>query len=165
MVELLTTVAVFSVLAIIVGSVLIQSLRIQRRSFSYQVIQESSLATLELMAKEIRVSDIINQNNNCTTDPILNQLTIIHPINGQVVYSLDAQGIVRRADGSDNYFLSYNEVIFNTLRFCVSGTTTPRDGQSSRVTIIASVSNRVGFERLTVQLQTTITSRIIANEL
>ena len=164
--ELLTTMTIFSLIVISVVAIYIGALKIQRRAFHVQTIQENALSVLESMAKEIRVSRIEDQNNNCSTDPPATQLTIIHPSEGTVVYRLNSiSGIVERVVGGVIYYLSSQDALFNTLRFCVIGSTTPSDNQPARITIITSVSNRIGQEILTVNLQTTITSRDVASEL
>lgn len=165
-VETLTTVFVFTILVTTISAILTRSIDIERRAFSAQVIQESALAVLEVMAKEIRVSTIDSQNNNCTTDPALTQLTMVDNTGSVITYRLNGEGIVEKVvNGTDIYFLSYNEVRFNILRFCVRGSTLPFDEEPTRVTVIASISNRTGREVLTVKLQTTIVSREVTNEL
>lgn len=165
-VETMTTVFVFTVLVTTISAIFTRSIDIERRAFSAQVIQESALAVLEVMAKEIRVGTIDSQNNNCTTDPVLTQLTLVDNTGNTITYRLNGDGIVEKVvNGTDIYFLSYNEVRFNVLRFCVRGSTLPFDEEPTRVTVITSISNRTGREVLTVNLQTTIVSREVTNEL
>lgn len=163
-VEVVTSIFVFSVVALIVGGLLVQAMNVKRRAFSAQAIQENVLAVLELMAKEIRVSIISDQNNNCTTDPPLSTLNMIHPIEGAITYQLNG-GVVERVTGGITHTLSSDDVIFNSLRFCISGSTTPADDKSARVTVLLSVSNKKGREILTTNIHTTVTSRDIADEL
>jgi Tfp pilus assembly protein PilV len=163
-VEAITSIFVFSVVALIVAGLLVQAMNVERRAFSAQAIQENVLAVLELMAKEIRVSNISDQNNNCTTDPALNTLTITHPIEGMVTYSLNG-GVVERTTGGITHILSSDDVVFNSLRFCISGSTTPSDNKSARVTVLLSISNKKGREILTTNIHTTVTSRDIVDEL
>ena len=122
------------------------------------------LAVFELMSKEIRVSNISDQNNNCTTDPVLSTLNITHPIEGAVTYRL-AGGIVERVTGGITHTLSSDDVVFNSLRFCISGSVTPSDDKSARVTVLLSVSNKKGKDILTTNIHTTVTSRDIVIEL
>src|SRR3989344_9155394 len=152
-VEALTSIFVFSIVALIVSGLLVQALNVERRAFSTQAIQENVLAVLELMAKEIRVSNISDQNNNCTTDPALNTLNIIHPIEGALTYRLTS-GVVERVTGGIIHTLSSDDVVFNSLRFCILGSTTPYDNESARVTILLSISNKKGREILTTNIHT-----------
>ena len=163
-VEAITIIFVFSIVALIVSGLLVQAMNVERRAFSAQAIQENVLAVLEIMAKEIRVSTISDQNNNCTTDPILSALNIAHPIEGAVTYGLN-NGVVERINGGITHTLSSDDVIFNSLRFCISGSTTPSDNRSARVTVLLSISNKKGRETLTTNVHTTITSRDIVDEL
>lgn len=163
-IEAITSIFVFSIVALIVSGLLVQAMNVERRAFSVQAIQENVLAVLELMAKEIRVSTISDQNNNCTTDPPLNVLNMIHPIEGAVTYRLTG-GVVERITGGITHVLSSDDVIFNSLSFCISGSTTPSDNKSARVTVLLSVSNKKGREILTTNIHTTVTSRDIVDEL
>lgn len=163
-VEAVTSIFVFSVVALIISGLLVQAMDVERRAFSAQAIQENVLAVLELMAKEIRVSNVSDQNNNCTTDPILNTLNITHPTKGLITYRLNS-GIVERVTDGIPYTLSSDDVIFDNLRFCISGSTTPSDNKSARVTVLLSISNKKGREILTTNIHTTVTSRDIIDEL
>ena len=163
-IEAVTSIFVFSIVALIVSSLLVQAMNVERRAFSAQAIQENVLAVLEIMAKEIRVSAISDQNNNCTTDPILSTLNIAHPIEGAITYSLN-NGVVERISGGITHTLSSEDVIFNSLRFCISGSVTPSDNRSARVTVLLSISNKKGKETLTTYIHTTVTSRDIVDEL
>src|SRR5438105_4644914 len=85
LIEVMISSLVFSIIMITVSSLFIQILNNQRRAFAMQKIQENSLFIMELMAREIRVSKIENQNSpDCT----LTSLSITHPVNGPVTYSL-----------------------------------------------------------------------------
>lgn len=163
-IEAITSVFVFSIMALIVSGLLVQAMNVERRAFSAQAIQENVLAVLELMAKEIRVSTISDQNNNCTTDPPLGTLNLIHPIEGAVTYRLNG-GVVERVTGGITHTLSSEDVVFNSLSFCISGSTTPSDNKSARVTVLLSISNKKGREILTTNIHTTVTSRDIVDEL
>lgn len=163
-VEAITNIFVFSIIALIVTGILVEAMNIQRRAFSVQAIQENVLATLELMGKEIRVSTISDQNNNCTTDLPLATLSMVHPIEGAVSYRLN-NGVVERDAGGVTYILSSDDVEFNSLTFCISGSATPSDNKPARVTVLVSVSNKKGREILTTNIHTTVTSRDIVDEL
>lgn len=165
LVETLVVIFVFSIIALVVSAVLIRALDIERRSFASQAIQENILAVVELMAKEIRVSIISDQDNNCSGSAS-STLTISHPQEGAIVYRLNALGVIERVVGGTIYFLSSNEVTFNSLGFCILGTTSPADDQTARITILLSVqSNNISGQTVATKIQTTVTSRDIAAEL
>src|SRR3990167_2313335 len=80
-IEVLVSAFVFSIIAIVVGGLFVQILASERRAFACQKIQENGLFIMELMSREIRVSQIENQNSsNCSATT----LTIQHPVNGTV---------------------------------------------------------------------------------
>lgn len=159
---MLVVVFIFTLMALTTTAILVRAMAIERRSFSAQTIQGNILAVAELMAKEIRVSRIVDQDNSCS--PATSTLVITHPIEGAITYSLSG-GVVQRITGGTTYLLSTSEVVFNSLGFCISGTTSPSDDQPARVTILMSVSNRIGREILTNTIQTTVTSRNVLDEL
>src|SRR3989344_7932176 len=161
LVEFLVTVFVFSVMAVVTTAIFARSIDIERRSFSIQMIQENALAVLELMAKEIRVSTVPGPDSNCLANTL--DMTIYEPSPVDVTYRLNtSSGIVERVYGGVTYLVSSNDVVFNSLIFCISNS--GLDNRSTRVTILASISNRIG-RVINVNLQTTITTRDITDEL
>lgn len=156
-IELLATVFVFSIIVVIVGGIVARSIHIQRRAAAAQKVQENALFILESMAKEIRVSEVRNQNSDCTAT----SLNITHPINGEVSYMLSG-GTVRRIQGSATNIVSSSDIEFTRLLFCIRGSGLS-DNLPSRVTIVASLKNKTGNEVVSADLQTTITSRVITN--
>lgn len=167
-VELLVSILLFSVMATITAGIFVRALEIERRSFSAQSIQENALAVFELMAKEIRVGNIAGPDSSSCTSNVLN-MTVLNPDppydppNVSVTYRLNSSsGVVERIYGGVTYFVSSDDIIFNSLKFCILNSGV--DDQGARVTILASISNRVG-KIITADLQTTITSRDASLEL
>lgn len=162
-IELLVSIFLFSVMATITAGIFVKALEIERRSFSAQVIQENALVVFELMAKEIRVGNIVGPDSACASN-ILNIIILDssnNPVN--VTYQLNSSsGIVERIYGGNIYFTSTDDVVFNNLKFCIFNS--GLDDKSARVTILASISNRIG-KVITANLQTTITSRDVSLEL
>ncbi|MEK9158293.1 MAG: prepilin-type N-terminal cleavage/methylation domain-containing protein [Patescibacteria group bacterium] len=159
-VEVLVTTFVFSVIATVTAGLFIQVLAVERRAFAAQKIQENGLFINELMSREIRVSQIQDQESpSCS----LTSLTIIHPVNGAVTYSL-ANGVLQRTADGVTTDLSSSSVAFSRLNFCVIGSG-PADLQQSRVTIVASIQNKTGREILTTNLETTVSSRDVDTEI
>ena len=158
-VEVLVTSFIFSIIALTVSGLFIQTLAVQRRTFASQKIQENGLYIMELMSREIRVSKIQDQDS---TDCSATSLTIIHPINGAVTYSLSA-GVLQRTAGGVTTDLSSADVTFSRLNFCIDGSG-QTDGKQARVAILASIQNRTGREILTTALQTTVSSRNVETE-
>jgi len=159
LVEIIISAFVFSIIAITVSGLFIQILALQRRAFASQKIQENGLFIMELMSREIRVSQIQNQESlNCTAPSLI----INHPVNGTVTYTLTNGVLKRTADGVVTD-LSSSTVAFSRLNFCIMGSG-PTDDQQARVTILASIQNKTGKEILTTSFETTVSSRDVQTE-
>ena len=155
-IEALVATLVFSLIAVIIAGILSQSLQIQKRSSLALRIQENAMTILEAMAREIRVSEVNNQNSSCTAS----SLTMSHPVEGTVTYSLSGS-TVRRATSSSTQTISSSDIEFVNLTFCIRGSALG-DNLPTRITIITSVRNKTGT--LTpLDLQTTVTSRVVTN--
>lgn len=157
-VEVLVSAFVFSIIAVVVSGLFVQILATQRRAFASQKIQENGLFIMELMSREIRVSQIQSSDSDCNATA----LTIIHPVNGTVTYSLSS-GILQRIAGGVTTDLSSSTVAFSRLNFCIMGAN-PSDAQQARVAIIASIQNKTGKEILTTNLETMVSSRDVQTE-
>lgn len=155
-IEALVATAIFSIIAVIIAGILIQSIRIQKRSSLALKIQENAMTILETMAREIRVSDITNQDSTCTAS----SLTMVHPVDGAINYTLD-NGMVRKTTAGTANFISSSDIVFSRLIFCIRGSALG-DNTQIRVTIVASITDKGGTSN-PVDIQTTVTSRVIAN--
>ncbi|HZZ99218.1 MAG TPA: prepilin-type N-terminal cleavage/methylation domain-containing protein, partial [Candidatus Paceibacterota bacterium] len=144
LVEMLVASLIFSIIVLAVSEIFVTVLTNQRRAFAAQQIEESGQFAMELMAREIRVSDITDQDS---TDCSATTLTIDHPVNGTVVYSLNSGVLQRTADGVTTD-ISSSEVKFSRLNFCVAGSG-PTDQEQARVAILAAVQNKSGRDTLT----------------
>ena len=155
MVEVLVTSLVFSIIAMAVSAIFVQTLSLQRRASAAQKIQNNAIFVLESMSREIRVSVISNQESaNCS----LNTLTISHPDKGTIVYRLN-NGVIEKSQGGGAYVsISGTDVRFSRFNFCVTGSL-QNDNKTPRVAILTTVENSSGREVLEVNLQTTVSSR------
>ena len=156
-IEVLATALVFSMAVTSIVGILTRSLQLQRRATATQKIQENAMFVLEYMTREIRVSSIANQDSNCTATV----LNLNHPTSGSITYSL-SNGSVTRTVGGVTGILSSNDIQFSGLVFCIKGSALG-DNLPTRVTIIATISDRSTRPLASVALQTTIDSRNIAN--
>jgi len=157
-VELIVATFVFSIMSVIVATNFVDVLDLQRRGFAAQAIQEEILFATEMMTREIRVSQIQSPDDlgcNLTT------LSIGHPINGPIVYSVSG-GIINKTVGGNTFSITSSKVNFSRLNFCVRGSGV--DDEQPRVTIIASV-RPTGGEDLQFDIQTSISSRDLREEL
>lgn len=137
------------------------SLNLQRRAFNIQQAEENTGFVLESLAKEIRVSQVVSSDTNCPSAPA-STLSITHPINGAVTYSLSGNAIHRTVNGVDSIMSSSGAVQFTRLQFCISGTPV-NNQQQPRVTIIGSVKSAKTKQQATVDFQTTLSQRFLSN--
>ena len=159
-VEVLVTSLIFSIMALSVSAIFIQIINIERRGLAVQKIQDNALLVLEEMTRDVRVSRISNQESlGCTATTI----TLIHPTKGTVVYQVSG-GIVQRSENGGSYIdVSSSNVNFTRMNFCILGSLV-NDNQSPRISIITSAENRTGKEIMQINIQTTVTSRNLADE-
>ena len=158
LVELIVATFVFSIMTTIVATNFVDILNLQRRGFAAQVIQEEILFATEMMTREIRVSQIQSSDDlGCATT----SLTIDHPVNGLIVYSV-SNGMIIKTVGGNTFSITSSKVNFSRLNFCIRGSGI--DDEQPRVTIIASVQPTDGID-LRFDIQTSVSSRDLREEL
>lgn len=162
-VEVLIASFVFSIIAIGISSIFIGILTNERRAFAAQKIEENEMFVLEMMARDIRVSKIDGPDDlNCG----LTTLRINHPDKGFIDYTINTgTGIVTKTEEATGTTvdISSADVNFTRMNFCVRGSGTT-DQKQTVVTIISSVQNRTGKEKLTFNVQTAVSSRSVETE-
>ncbi len=159
--EVITAFLIFSIILTVFSSVFLSSSRLQKRAFNVQQAGENANYILELMAKEIRVSKISGPDTNCPSSPGAS-LSITHPINGNIVYSLQGTTVQRTVNGTVTA-ISSNTVEFTRLQFCILGTPIG-DKKQPRVTILASVRSKKTQQQADVDIQTTISQRFLSDQ-
>ncbi len=166
LIELLVAALLFSYVMISVGGLFVSALNIQRRAGGIVKIQENAQFTLESIAREVRVSTVTSGDTDCNPpDPVTtSELIIDHPVNGIVTYRYDRSsgaGILYRNDER----ITTEDVDVTALAFCVSGS--GKDGQQTRVTIPMTLQAISGnpASRVSVSIQTTVTSRDLSTDL
>lgn len=152
LIETIVTLFIFSILITVVLSAFVSALNLQRRAFNIQQVEENGNFILESMAKEIRVSTV-NTLDACPAA----SLSISHPINGTIVYSLSGTDLIRTVNGNQ-YTVNSNVVQFSRLQFCISGNANP-DQRQPRVTLVASIRSTQTKQQATVDVQTTLSQR------
>ena len=157
--EVLIAIFVFAIIMVIATSVFVYSLNLQRRAFNLQKVQENVNYALDLMAKEIRVSTISagSDNVNCSTS---SPLTITHPDFGSIQYYLSGANLMRV--GSTSAQINSTAVEFISFSCSVKGTATA-DGLQPRVTIKAKAQSVVSNQQVSMEVQTTITPRVLSD--
>jgi len=157
-IEVLITSFVFSMIVIIVATNFVDILRLQRRGFAAQVIQEEALFSIEMMSREIRVSQINGPDDiNCN----LTSLTIDHPINGLTTFFAN-NGVINKTIGGDTFPITSSKINFSRLNFCIRGSGI--DNAQPRITIVASIQTVGGQVNLQFDIQTTVSSRDVREE-
>lgn len=158
-VEVLVASFIFSIIAIGISSIFIGILQNERRAFAAQKIEENAMFVLEMLARDIRVSKIQDQEDpNCG----LLVLTITHPVKGNIIYAVSS-GVVQKTEGGITVDISSSEINFTRMNFCVRGSGT-NDQKQTVVTIIASIQNRTGKETIKFDIQTAVSSRSVETE-
>ena len=164
LVELLLAITLGAIVIMLISGIFAQTLRLQRRAFFIQRVQENLSLMLEAMAKEIRVSTISTANTNCPFTPV-QFLTINHPVNGNIEYSLSLSdnSVHRKLPDSDvDTVLNSANVKVNKMDFCISGNNSDDDLQP-RITILLSVQNASGMEIFPIEIQTTVSQRLLSD--
>lgn len=152
LIELLVSLAVFSLAIIIVINLFSSMLRMQRKSFVVQNVQENGRYLMSFIAKELRMSDITTSDGTN-----LSSLSIIHPTEGSITYSFSGNQILRNGQP-----LNSDEVLV-TGRFIVDGKSEifPQPPEQPRVTIVmkAQITGTKPEEGTAINLQVTLTQR------
>lgn len=159
LVELVIAVAIFSLVIATAVGLLTSALRVQRRSISLQNIQDNGRYLLELMAKEARMSEIINSDGESQV------LNLIHPVNGNIVYTFTGapNWQITREDDDGVGIMNSDEVEIEG-EFFVDGETLDDDEQPT-VTIImeARTTGTKSEEQAEIKLQTTLSQRKLSD--
>jgi len=153
LVELLVSVFIFSVIMVLVGSLFVYSLDLQRRAFNLQQTEENATFLIETMLKEFRVSDVTFPlvASDCPAIPS-QKIAIIHPDLGPITYELIGTNVER-----NGVALNSNTIEFTKLGFCVSGAVV--DGKQTRITMIASIRSSKTSQQSLIDIQTSISPR------
>lgn len=161
-IELVTVMALSAGVFAVASGIFVQAIKMQRRAFFIQKVQENLSFALETMAKEIRVSSVSTANTGC---PGASSLSINHPVNGTIDYFTSSGDLHRRvaATGVDTILNSAGTQI-SRLSFCISGNA-PNDNMQPRVTILLTVSNGQANpdNNISIDIQTTVSQRYLSN--
>lgn len=161
LIETLTAFLIFSIILTVFSSVFLSSSKLQKRAFNIQQAEENASYILESLAKEIRVSKVSGPDSNCPSSPA-STLSITHPVNGNIVYSLQGTSVQRTVNGTVTT-ISSNTVDFTRLQFCVLGTPSG-DKKQPRVTILASVKSKKTQQQASIDIQTAVSQRFLSDQ-
>lgn len=156
LIEIIVALFALGVILSIVSTVFAQALSYQRRALNAQKVEENLDLVMEAMAREIRVSTILTGNTACPLSPAPS-ITLQHPINGLVVYSLSNNVIHRNVAGVDSE-MSSNTIQFTRLQFCITGNI---KGTQPRVTINSTAQSTDVAQQIKEDYQTTLSTRFL----
>lgn len=161
LIELITSMFIFSILAIMISSVFISSLNMERRAFNIQQIVENVNFIFEAMAKEIRVANLAPQDTDSECLIPAATLNFVNASGENIVYSLVNGNIHRSVNGVDSV-LSSNTVEFTRFQFCIRGSTVG-DNTQPRITVLAAVRTREASQQEIIDIQTTLSQRYLSD--
>lgn len=161
--ETLVTVFIFSTAISLFGGAFAYVINVQKRAYNIQQVEENISAIFESMAKEIRVSEIALNSDSaaCPASPSA-ALTMTHPVNGVITYSLSGTSLHRAVQGVADNVINSQTVEFTRLQFCITGTGYT-DQKQPRVTIMASVRSKNTNQQATMNIQTTVSQRFLSD--
>lgn len=152
MVELLVAIALFATIITIASGVFIKSMRTQRFAAALMAASGNAQLVLEQMAREMRTS----QNFS----PLGGELRFVNAKGESVIYRFRNAAIEREVNGNARVLTAENVLVQN-LKFIVTGNL-DTDGYPPKITSILQVGAKgLPFENAVVNLQTTISSRIL----
>ena len=167
LIELLVAAAVFTYVVSSISGLFVTAINLQRRASGVQKIEENAQFALESIAREVRVSTVTSGDTDCNpVDPVTTAtLAIQHPVNGAVTYRYDRSsgvGILYRNDQA----ITSGDVDITAFAFCVTGSG-KTDKAQTRVTMPMTIQSAAGTPntRVSVSLQTTVTSRDLSTDL
>ena len=128
-------------------------------AFAAEQIQSTTLAVIELISRDVRVSDICPTSSVCS--PTV--LEMNHPVRGLIRYTfIPSQVKITRTEGGSTVDATSRDVFFERFDLLTSQETI--DCRQPRVTVVITARNTVG-PAFRVRLQTTTTSRDLRKEL
>ncbi|OGZ58664.1 MAG: hypothetical protein A2827_03360 [Candidatus Spechtbacteria bacterium RIFCSPHIGHO2_01_FULL_43_30] len=168
LVEILVSLAVFSIVAIAIGGFFLMSVRGQRNTIARQNLIDNVRFAIEFMSRQIRLAqqDIAG---SCTgsADSMFTEsasdISFISYDGDCITYQLAGEKIQIRPDDGESFSdMTSDDIIINSLEFTVDGRESD-DGEQPRVTVIieAETSGQRPEDNLSIEVQTTISARNI----
>jgi len=151
MVELLVAISLFLVVVSIATGTFIQALRTQRAAVSLIAATSNASLAIEQMAREIRTGQNFSLSGG--------ELSFLNAKSENIIYRLQNEAIEKSVNGSAGRITADN-VQVNRLDFAVAGIE-PGDDLPSKITLVLGISAPQASPGNQVNLQTTISSRIL----
>lgn len=167
LIEMLVGMFVFSIIILLVSSMFVSGLELQRRAFNVQHVEENSTFILETMTKELRIAEITSPTvDSACPGTFDTSLTILHPEHGTITYALsgtDLTRTVKDVTGTDvTSVLNSSSITVTRLGFCVAGVEVG-DNRQPRVTMVATLTTVNAHEPASADIQTTLSSRLLSD--
>ena len=167
LIEMLVGMFVFSIIILLVSSMFVSGLELQRRAFNVQHVEEHSTFILETMTKELRIAEITSPTVDTACPGTLDSsLTILHPEHGTITYALSGTDLTRTVKGVTGAdvtsVLNSSSIKVARLGFCVAGVGIG-DNRQPRVTVVATLTTVNDHEPASADIQTTLSSRLLSN--
>lgn len=159
--EMMVSLAIFSVIIVIAAGGFIRALRTERQVSAYMNVNSSISLFLEQVAREVRTGqDFCVNGNNCASP---SDISFLNPSGKRISYCLDRGSIKRSVDsdcGSGQRITGEN-ILVKYLTFVITGNGAS-DGAPPRVTIILGATSQKQFQLdYELNLQTTVSGRVL----
>jgi type II secretory pathway pseudopilin PulG len=158
LIELLVAISSFIVIISIAVGGFSGALRSQRQAIALMNANNNVSLVLEQMMREIRTGYNFNfcQNPNCSS----NTLSFTNAYGQSVIYRLNNNAI-EKDSGSGFKKITADNVVVRYLNFIYSGTS-PNDNKQPKITILIGISSKESsISGIVVNLQTTVSPRIL----
>ncbi len=157
-IELLISIALFSVVVTIAVGGFTRALRLQRQTQSLLSVNTSLNQALEIFAREVRTGGEFSNPSGPST------LQFTNARQESVTYLWHDQALWRAVGGSEKKITSDNVLIVNASFLLVQGSSPLNDGYPPRVTLALKAAPNSSDPAITqdiIQFQTTVSARLI----
>jgi len=160
LIEMLIAIGILVLIILVATTISVSAIRAQRENKSFREIQDDGRYMMEMMMKEIRMSQIDLPEGEFSSQT-LDSLSVVKNITGEkVTYTLDLDNeqLMRQA-GSDYLPINSDKVRVTNLKFYISSIPElyKESNYYRRVTFVLGLESKDG--NATLDLQTTVCSR------
>ena len=160
LVELLVSVAIFSVLILSATGIFVKIMNVQKKALAIQEVQDNISYTMEMISKEIRMMSEIDES---TKGQETNTLMFKNSKEKNIVYSLINGQLMRKEETEDSQAITSSNVTVSDLTFYVNNWDTINGPQPViTINLVMEISDG-NFGKAQARLQTTLSGRIYEN--
>lgn len=158
-IEMVITMFVFSIILVNATAIFVRATYLQRRAFAAEQIQSVTLAAIEAISRDIRVSELCTIPNTCSSALIQME----HPTDGDVRYLHNSvTGVIRKYIAGNWVDFTSTEVFYSSMIFIYDGI--GPDCRQPKVTLSLTVRSKTNPIIESV-IQTATTSRNAQEEI